>query len=245
MEIKVISYPKCGRTWLRMLLGYYFVTKYSLPEQDVLNSKKLMLQVGLPALTFTHEDSDWNATKKSIPYRKLSTVKTQHKDNKIIFLHRDIKDTLVSSYFQATKRDIQFEGALSEFIRDSRFGVKKILRFNQIWLSNKNTPKKFMSLSYEDIHNNTDQALTHVLQFLDEKNINNDAIRTAVKLCSFENMRRAELKNEHNSFRLQAGNIDDPESFKTRKGKIGGHVDYLTIDDIAYIDEVIHGETNT
>ena len=239
MNTRVISYPKCGRTWLRMLIGYYFVTKYSLPEQDVLESKELMLRVGLPALSFTHEDSDWNKTKKSIPYHKLSTTKDHHKNDQIIFLHRDIKDTLVSSYFQATKRDVQYEGTLSEFIRDDRFGVKKIHRFNQLWFANKNAPKKFMSVSYEDMHSDTAQVLKNVLQFINETDISESAVNTAIERCSFKNMQRAELKNELNSFRLQPGDSDDPESFKVRRGKVHGYLDYLTEEDVSYIDKLI------
>jgi hypothetical protein len=52
-------------------------------------------------------------------------------------------------------------------------------------------------------------------------------------------MKQAELNNTYESVRLRPGNVDDPESFKLRKGKINGYVDYLTEDDITYIDKII------
>lgn len=235
---RVISYPKCGRTWLRLLIGHYLVVDNSFLEQDALKCEALVHRSSLPKILFIHDDTDWT-TRKVLSYDQLSTNKTQYKQHNVIFLHRNIKDILVSSYFQATRRDGVFQGTLSEFVRDKCFGVKKILRFNKIWFENQNIPNKFMMLSYEEMHNNTKQSLSHVMRFLGKKRINSNAISVAVEKCSFENMRQAELKNTYKSFRLQPGNSNDSESFKLRKGKINGYVDYLTEDDIAYIDEII------
>jgi hypothetical protein len=34
--------------------------------------------------------------------------------------------------------------------------------------------------------------------------------------------------------------VNDPESYKTRRGKVGGYVDYLTAEDIAFIDQTVN-----
>jgi hypothetical protein len=235
---RVISYPKSGRTWLRLLVGHYLVAENSFPEQDAIKCEALVNRAHLPKISFTHDNADWNSS-TVIPYDQLPTNKTQYKQHNVIFLHRNIKDTLVSSYFQATKRDKIFKGTLSEFVRNRYFGAKKIFRFNQIWFENQNVPNNFMSLSYEEMHDNTSQSLSTVMRFLGKKRINSNAISVAVEKCSFENMKQAELNNTYESVRLRPGNVDDPESFKLRKGKINGYVDYLTEDDITYIDKII------
>jgi hypothetical protein len=38
---------------------------------------------------------------------------------------------------------------------------------------------------------------------------------------------------------LQPGDARDPESFKVRRGKIGGYIDYLEQEDMAYVAEVM------
>jgi len=220
-----------------MLIGQYLILKHSLPQELILESEKLTQLSRLSKLSFTHEDSDWNENKKSIPYYELSNNKATHKSNNIIFLHRGLEDTLVSSYFQATKRDIGFNGTISEFVRDDRFGAKKILQFNQIWIKNRTTPNKFMLLSYEEIHDNTNQALIDVLSFMGAS-IDSKLVEQAVEKCSFTNMKRAEEKNTYNSFRLQPGDIKDQESFKIRKGTVGGYTDYLSANDITYINQI-------
>ena len=53
----------------------------------------------------------------------------------------------------------------------------------------------------------------------------------------WENLRRAEAADAFRSASLRAANPADPESYKVRRGKIGGYVDYLSPGDIAYIDE--------
>ncbi|TIP61683.1 MAG: hypothetical protein E5X55_36270 [Mesorhizobium sp.] len=38
---------------------------------------------------------------------------------------------------------------------------------------------------------------------------------------------------------MQPRDPDDPESFKVRKGKVGGYLDYLSTDDVAFCDDVL------
>ena len=38
---------------------------------------------------------------------------------------------------------------------------------------------------------------------------------------------------------LQPGDVNDPESYKVRRGKIGGYVDYLDPSDVEYADQAM------
>jgi hypothetical protein len=49
-------------------------------------------------------------------------------------LIRDPQDTVVSFYFQATRRSRVYSGAFRNFLQDPRFGIERIIRFNLLWL---------------------------------------------------------------------------------------------------------------
>ena len=113
----LISYPKCGRTWLRLLLGKYVIGEGG--EGDPL--EVLSLTQASPefiSLEITHDDyPHWK------PVEKLFADKRAYVDKKVIFLVRDPRDVLVSGYFQHIKREDvnlindNFDGDLSAFIR--------------------------------------------------------------------------------------------------------------------------------
>jgi hypothetical protein len=136
----VISYPKCGRTWLRAIIGKYLILKYDLSESNIVASDKIAQRSGLAKLSFTHDESAMRALKS---YKTYTANREQYAQHSVILLARDIKDTLVSAYFQASRRISVFNGSISEFIRDEKFGAKKIISFYQLWIDNQHIPKDF------------------------------------------------------------------------------------------------------
>ena len=191
---------------------------------------------GLPRVSFSH---DGTAMVDETSYRQLFRGKIQYADKKVILMGRDIKDTLVSAYFQATKRINVFEGTISEFIRTDRFGVLKILTFYDIWLQHKHEPQSFLPIRYEDFHQHPQRTLRKILNFIGEKTIDEDSVNYSIKYCSFDNLKKLEIQNRFDDDRLKPGNSEDPESFKVRKGIINGYMEYLSEEDVAYIDKAI------
>ena len=71
-------------------------------------------------------------------------------------------------------------------------------------------------------------------------------IEQAVANNTFEKMREREASGEflkykktHKKDRPRRRDQKDPDTFKFRRGKVGGYVDYLSDEDIAYCDEVL------
>ena len=64
-------------------------------------------------------------------------------------------------------------------------------------------------------------------------------LKTAIDYCSFDRLRQLEAQKKFNSGILSPKNLNDPESFKTRKGLVGNYHQYLSDADIAFIDEQI------
>jgi hypothetical protein len=235
-DIYVISYPKSGRTWLRALIGRYLSSRYGIPDDDMLSTERVTRASGLPTVSFSHDTS---ALKNGMRYQDLSPDRAMYADKKVILLGRGIKDTLVSSYFQATKRIRVFEGSISEFIRSERFGIRKMLAFYGIWLRNRHVPESFLFIRYEDLHANPAGTMKKVLVFIGEVDIDEDLLEASIEYCSFESLRKLEERNAFKTGILNPVNDGDPDSFKVRKGSVGGYTEHLSEEDVEFIDELI------
>lgn len=235
--IYIVSYPKTGRTWLRLLIGKVYCEKYNLSDKDAIHLKEISRQYGPIPIMLTHDNSSWN--KKLLKFYQMPTNKNKFIGAKVIFLIRDVRDTLVSCYFQASKRDNNFKGSLSDFIKSESFGIIKILTFYNIWYENRKKPKDFLLLRYEDIHKNPHNTLIKTLNFIGLKNVKKEIIDKAVNFANFNNMQKMERENFFNTDILKPTDITDKETYKVRRGIIGDHISYLNDKDFEYIERVI------
>lgn len=254
-EVVIISFPKCGRTWLRLMLGRVIQLHLDLQEvrhrhakyhdglPDLVNAPVLDLHQlttrcsSIPNITLSHDDGPfWKKPDE------LVESKTQYKNKKVILLVRDPRDVVVSSYFEKIKRvhvysdKEPYEGTLSDYLHEPVGSFDTILRFYNIWAEKCHTPRDFLLIRYEDMHVNPRNELRRVLDFIGLHTVNNEQVFEATRFASFENMRKMEEMDALNSFRLRPGDKNDEESYKTRKGKVGGFFDYLTQDEIEYLN---------
>lgn len=234
--VYIISYPKSGRTWLRVLIGKAICLKYNLPETLMLDTYRLAAVAGLPRTYFTH---DFSEILSELPYDRLPARKAEYARSKVIFIARDVKDVLVSSYFQATKRTYKFNGSIAEFIRSDKFGAKKVVTFYNIWHANQSTPRAFLLLRYEDMHRNPASALVEALRVMGVEHIDDAIVRRAVEFARFDHMKEMEAGGYFNDARMRPGDARDAESYKVRKGVVGGYMAYLSEEDVRYIDKTI------
>ena len=138
----VISFPKSGRTWLRVML-------------DTLN---------VPA-TYTHAKS---GNGFGLHFTKLNTS-LQKKYNKIIFLHRDPRDVVVSAFYQKSyRREEGYEDSLKNFIRSPNYGIEKIIRFNQMWIQLADKRPHTKVISYEELKTDAVSTLISLTKFLEQ-----------------------------------------------------------------------------
>src|SRR5207249_4556491 len=121
-----ISYPKSGRTWLRALMGAYLCEANGIQEGLALETEVLAQRAGLPATAFTH---DFASHGRGIPWQEWRSRGSEYAGRRVLLLTRNIKDTLVSAYFHATKRRRIFDGPISQFVRSDVFGAKKLVTF--------------------------------------------------------------------------------------------------------------------
>lgn len=235
-QVYIISYPKSGRTWLRVLLGKILCDHFDIDEKWLLNTYKVTRLAKVLSTKFTHDNSE---LKKEIAWHELTTDKTRYRKKKVVLIIRDPKDLIVSSYFHATKRIHKFSKSLPEFIRSPKYGIRKIMNFYKIWYDQQTIPKDFLLIRYEEMHQDTVACIRSVLEFIETTNIPEQVINNAIEFCQFENMKQLERSGEFKSKVIQPTDPMDNESYKVRRGKVGGYRDYLSQEDIDFIDQII------
>jgi hypothetical protein len=235
----LISYPKCGRTWVRLMLAKVLVSHFRLKgDRDLIDVERLAgRHAAIPRIQVTHDGA---------PHQKrpdeLGTDKRRYRAKKVIFLVRDPRDVIVSLYFQATRRDKYFQGDISSFIRHDRFGIETLLRYSSIWYENRHVPDGFLLVHYEDLQTDPFGQLRRIVRFLGLRSVSEDTLRDAVELASFDSMQRMEREGLLGSARLRPRDPSDPESYKVRRGKIGGYRDYLERRDTDYLNREIRAK---
>jgi hypothetical protein len=236
-DVYFLSYPKAGRTWLRVMVGKALALRYGLGDANVLKTYRLTRAAGVRLGRFDHEDA-WG----DHSYRSLSADKSAYRRKRVMLIVRDVRDILVSSYFHATKRNGAFSGELSDFVRSDTFGARKIVAYYNHWYAQRAVPRELHLLRYEDVHADPRAALVSALALLGA-DVGPGHVDDAVAFASFGNLKKLESSRAIDDQRLQPGADGDDESFKVRKGKVGGYAEYLTADDIAYVDQVVrdHG----
>lgn len=230
----IVSYPKSGRTWLRVMLGKLLCLRLGIPDQHSLRIEQLTQKAGLAPTRFTHDGSEML---RGLPYGALESDKSAFRDRRVLFLTRDLRDLMVSCYFQATRRIGRFDGGIPEFLRDERFGVRKVLTFYRQWDAARTVPKDFRHLTYETIHADPEQALTETAIWIGLEPTQ-EMVAEAVAFSAFDTLREMEADAYFSTNILTPATPGDPESFKVRRGKVGGYRDYLSDADVVYIDEL-------
>ncbi len=231
----IISYPKTGRTWLRVMLGKAICLAYDQPDELLLLTHRLTAAAGIRATRFTHEDALFDGR----AWQDLDPDKRRYSHSRVLLLTRDIKDTVVSNYFHATKRARSFTGTLAEFIRHDSWGAKKIITYYEYWYRARNVPEEFQLLRYEDMHRSPRAALEIALELAGATGLASSVLDQAVEFGSFENMKKLEAGGHFVDRRMKPGDPSDQSSFKVRQGGSGESAKMLTPADISYIDGLV------
>src|SRR5438128_499972 len=239
----VVSIPKSGRTWLRAFVCAYFCKRFGLaftlrPER--------YWQTDIPRLIFSHDLFEhrtkgdlWDRLrgKYLLPRRELSRAK-------IILLARDPRDCFVSLYLQITRRDpnapVQLrQKSVSEMLRDKRFGVRAIVSTMNDWMNEFSGRNNFTLIRYEALRASPAEYFRDLLAMLGESMPDTAMFQEALEFSRFENMQKLEAAGAFDSKILHPGDVRDPESFKVRRGKVGGYREYLSLEDQKYAADAL------
>ena len=242
-EFYFISFPKSGRTWLRLMIGWYFVKHFKLERKFplqliypiLLEPEMSYFYKEIPKIYMTHEECY-----QRIKPEDLNTCKSRYHNAKVLFLARNPRDVVISWYFHLKKyKQITTEN-LDDFIKSDYGGLLTIITYYNIWAKNRNIPKQFYLLRYEDLKENTHDELRSIMKFLGVNNVKEKIVNEAVRFGSFNNMRILEENDTLKSFRLRPVDKNNQDTYKTRRGMVNGFLDYVSSDDRRYIHQLVN-----
>src|SRR5450432_123955 len=229
----VVSIPKSGRTWVRAFLCAYFCEKVDRPF--TLHPEQYD---GVPCLIYSHDLFEQRT--KADRWDKLRgkyLIPRRERDRlPVILLARDPRDAFVSLYVQLTRRTKETPNELkqqsvAQLLRDPAFGVKSMIEVMNHWLQEWSGRSNFLLLRYESLRRAPAENFRRLLDFLGAAPVNEEAFAQALEFSEFGNMRKLEGAGAFESKILRAGDAREPESYKVRRGKVGGFADYLSPND--------------
>jgi Sulfotransferase domain len=242
-DVVVLSAPKSGRTWIRTFLCAYLCKRYGL---EFTLQPGRHNHPGFPRVIFSHDRFEhwtkgnrWDRLrgKYLVPRRELQRAK-------IVLLVRDPRDCFVSLYLQTTRRDPNAppelkQKSVSELLRDERFGIRGIVRAMNDWLDEFIGRRDFTILRYEALRASPAEHFRNLLAVLGETTPDMSIFQEALEFARFENMQKLEAAGVFDSKILHPGDVRDPESFKVRRGKVGGYREYLSVEDQKYAADAL------
>ncbi len=246
----IVSFGKSGRTWLRVMLSRFYGVRHGLPRGSLMGFDNLARKhPQIPRLLFTHDNylSDYTGHKQD---------KSDYLRHKVVLLVRDPADVAVSQYFQwshrmkARKKRINAYPAhgskmdIADFVLDGGCVLQRIIDFTNLWAAEAARFQDSLKiLRYEDLRSDPGGKLTELLEFLGTPGQASE-VSEAVEFASVNNMRRMERGRSFRGGgrRMRAGDEANPDSYKVRRAKVGGYVDYFNAGEIARIDGMINAQ---
>jgi len=232
----VISVPKSGRTWHRLLLGYYLTRISGEEPRNALMLETLCERAGIGRIAYSHNGT--SQSDKLPPSSAVVASPIEWRNRNVLLIVRDPRDVLVSAYHHCRFRERSFDGPVSAFIRHPFAGLVKILTAHNRWHQTRHLAGGFDVISYEQMRSNPGEALHKALLFAGIKNPDPRIIAEAVNFTSFENMQRLEQSDYFQSAEMR-NTSGDSNSRKVRSGKVGEFKELLSEDDIGYINETV------
>jgi alcohol sulfotransferase len=132
------------------------------------------------------------------------------------------------------------EISVYDFVKDDNQGLSHIIEFMNVWARELPRIKELLVVRYEDLRANPEREMARIVQFLGMQP-DEALLRDTVEFASVENMRQKEQENYfwRSGSRVKAKDVNDPNTYKVRKAKVGGYRDYFDDDQVAELDAMV------
>jgi Sulfotransferase domain len=238
----IVSFGKSGRTWLRVMVSRLYQRKYDLKDELIEFSNFSRANPAIPRILFTHDNYLRDFTGHGGGKAAFTT-------KRVILLVRHPADITMSQYFQWKHRMRPHKILLNEYpavdasVTPFQFmmgpsGLAKVDQWLNEWAAGLDALDSTLVVRYEDMRRDTLTELRRIADFM-RMDATDAEVADAVEWAAFENMKQREADAASSSGRLRAGDVENPDSFKTRRAKVGGYQDYFDDAEVAQIDDVI------
>lgn len=230
-----LSFPKCGRTWVRYTLGSYLHYKYDVFKTHRLNSThmdkmQLRKEKGCPLVSFTHDYfsmGDKISKKEFEEYeQKLESFVFEdfYIKKPTVILFRDPVDAVVSFYYDDLRSNKTLGLSMLEWFKNKTFGLSGVLKWYEITFKLLEKIPNKLILSYETLKK--DQGWEELVEFI-TNSVDKDLLKKSIDENNFKLAQKREKQNL---------NIKDNNKLFVRKG--GSNYQELLVPEIKnYIDQ--------
>lgn len=252
-RLLIIGHPKSGNTWLKVMISRLYQVRHGLPASKLINTDELALRhPEIPRLAasngyYSYEGVIGDRLAAGAPDSDL-----RHKP--VLLLARNPCDIAVSWFFQFTKRQSAHKQELInhfidhpidrhsismwDFVRNSDIGLPFLVDYLNTWERNISQLERGLIIRYEDLRSSPAETLMKVVELMGDTFTEHE-IEEAVSFGSFDNLKQLESKGFFKQGGLTLRNPNDPNSFKVRRGKVGGYRDYFTHEQAAELEEIV------
>ncbi len=238
-DVVFLSPGKSGRTWVRAMLSQVCHLAFDTPVDELISDDNLHRRdQRAPSVLFTHGVDEPDALIRQLNAKGL-------RDKHVIALVRDPRDVLVSRYHHFHNRSARFarqhgdeqrptSKAVGDFILGGKRIEQLVRRIDEFRTLTASVPNGHF-FQYEAFRREPEAQLAALLRAIDCA-VDDAPISAAVEFARFENLKKREAESFYQSEILQPGDPAEPNSFKVRRGKVGGFRDELSPAEIAEID---------
>jgi hypothetical protein len=235
----VISFPKCGRTWIANVLITYinYCQKSGSPPSDFNikpDFKPAVKGTPFEAILFSHDVFSMKIPIKKWP--RWSAV-NYHRKCKALLL-RDPRDLLVSLYHhllgRTYKNNLSPDTTIRQFLEIEPMGLDALISFLNIWAKGESAGDGLTRVFYyENFLGGWEENRSNWIsftKFITGQPVNQDALQRAVEEYEINRLKK----------RLKDSGAQGPGltglGGRIRKGRARGYLDELEPDDIEFIE---------
>ena len=252
-KLLIVAHPKSGNTWLKVMISRLYQVRHGLPETLVHKTDEFTRRVpSVPRLAATNGHYSYEGAVGRL--FDPATRDPGMRDKAVLLLARHPCDIAVSWFFQFTKRQSAHKQELInasiphpidrrrvsmwEFVRHSDIGLLSLIEFLNGWERRLQGHANWRLIRYEDLRAKPKQTLREVVALLGET-FGDAEIEDAVAFGSFDNLKGLESRGSFRQGGLTLRDPEDPESFKVRRGKVGGYRDYFSAEQVAELEALV------
>lgn len=243
-HLAVIAHPKSGSTWLRFQIARLYQKRYGLPETILPRLERLP---GLDSRVPHIDMVGYEFIKRRIvgppPLPDLA-------GHRIVFLSRHPCDVVVSLYFHVLKHatlqrklfnrwplDLEHR-SIFDFVMNDPWGLEEAIRFYNRCAVHLAAMPDALLVRYEDMRADARLELKRIMA-LAGADFSEEEIAEAAAFASFDNLRKMERDNTFRTTRLRPGNVNDTDSYKVRRGKVGGFREYFSAEEAEQLEALV------
>jgi len=221
------------------MMGHGYHTTFGTPADTIVDDRSCnAIDARIPVFFFTHLTKEPRWLRRRLEPAAL-------RDKTVIGLIRDPRDAAVSRFHHERHRSrgrrqaaAGSDASLFDYLCNAPFGLPFYIDSLNLLQPFAERHPRFHLFTYEAFRRDAGSELARLMSAAGTP-LSGEAIAAAVARTSFETMRRREAQGFYQTSMLRPGDPAEPNSFKVRRGKVGGYRDELDLLEAAALDRLV------